>query len=169
LESIQECGEDLIDWNNVKAQFLKTYEPKYSAHTTCTNFANLVQRPSKSVDNYLPNQGTAIRATIDATTKDVKREDRDDMSKFFKHQHFLIGLCKHMRERVLKAKKDTFFERLDLAQQLEAIQKDHHCSQKITALKAKMPLEKARTINWEDLEEEEIERVTTIQACNNPF
>jgi hypothetical protein len=38
FEGLHEDGIDTNDWQVIKAEFLKTYEPKYSAKMTCTNF-----------------------------------------------------------------------------------------------------------------------------------
>jgi hypothetical protein len=100
---------------------------------------------------------------------DVKKQGLDDMAKFFKHQLFLAGLHQNLREKVLEAKKDTFFESLDLAHEIEAIQQDHCWILKITAIKAKMELNEDKSITWESLTEEEIKQVAAIQACKNCY
>jgi len=38
FEGLIEDGIDVNDWDVIKAEFLETYEPKYSAKTTCANF-----------------------------------------------------------------------------------------------------------------------------------
>jgi hypothetical protein len=43
---------DLRDWDIVKNKFMETYEPKYSAQTTCANFSDLIQRNDKSINDY---------------------------------------------------------------------------------------------------------------------
>jgi hypothetical protein len=50
-EFIEEVDIDLIIRDNIKAQFLKPYEPKYLTYTTCANFTDLVQRVRESVDD----------------------------------------------------------------------------------------------------------------------
>jgi hypothetical protein len=82
----------------------------------------------------------AIWATVGPAQADVMNEGLYDMAKLLTHQLFLAGLCKNLREKVLKAKKNTFFERLYLASELECIQQDHCRNQKIAAVKAKMDL-----------------------------
>jgi hypothetical protein len=44
FEGLTEDGVDTDNWDTVKAEFLETYEPKYSAKTTCTNFTDLTQK-----------------------------------------------------------------------------------------------------------------------------
>jgi hypothetical protein len=39
---------DLEDWEVIKKEFLKAYEPKYSACTTCANFADLFMKPGET-------------------------------------------------------------------------------------------------------------------------
>jgi hypothetical protein len=170
-------------WDNIKAQFLKTYKPKYSARTTCANFADLAYRVSKSVDDYhlrvhqaykklfdsKPEAVLAIRAATGVAAAIVKKEGLDDLAKFFKHQLILTRLFNHLRDMVLDAKKETFFESLDLAKECDAILHDHCHSVKTAALKAKMAPEEVRTINWEELMGDEIEQDTALGAWNNRF
>ena len=40
------------DWNVVKREFLRAYEPKYTAKTNCTNFQELIQRTGEPVYDY---------------------------------------------------------------------------------------------------------------------
>jgi hypothetical protein len=101
-----------------------------------------------------PSAILVVRVTTGAAAANVKKEGLDDMAKYFKHQLFLVGFCHNIREKVLEAKKDdTYFKSLDLAGELEAIQQNHCHSQKIAALKVKMPPEEAKMVNWEELTE----------------
>lgn len=40
------------NWDQVKANFLACYEPKFTARTTCTNFGDLVQRSGETGFDY---------------------------------------------------------------------------------------------------------------------
>jgi hypothetical protein len=40
------------NWNIVKREFLRAYEPKYTAKTNCTNFQDLIQRSGEPVYDY---------------------------------------------------------------------------------------------------------------------
>ncbi len=46
-KSLCDSTIDLNDWDEVKKEFLETYEPKYLAKTICTNFADLKQMPNE--------------------------------------------------------------------------------------------------------------------------
>jgi hypothetical protein len=181
-ESLVDEELDLQDWDVVKREFLKTYEPKYSARTTCANFSDLVQKPGETINDFHVRVQTAYKRITDskpatmatvrlagATPDQAKLEGMKDMAKFFKHQLFLAGLSDNLRDKVLEAKKDTFTESLDLARELESIQLDHRRSQKIAAVKAELQPEEASTIAWESLTEEEVEQVAAIRAKNNRF
>jgi len=150
-ESLVDEELDLQDWDVVKREFLKTYEPKYSARTTCANFSDLVQKPGETINDFHVRVQTAYKRITDskpatmaavrlagATPDQAKLEGMKDMAKFFKHQLFLAGLSDNLRDKVLEAKKDTFTESLDLARELESIQLDHRRSQKIAAVKAEL-------------------------------
>ena len=51
-ESLADDDIDLKDWDVVKKEFLKAYEPKYSAHSTCANFLDLTQKPGETVNDF---------------------------------------------------------------------------------------------------------------------
>jgi hypothetical protein len=104
-ESLQEDHLDLDDWDIIKAEFLKAYQLKYSARTTCANFTNMIQKSSENVNNYhvrvqmaykrLTDSKLATMATIrlaSATGAQAKLKGMNYMAKFFKHQLFLPGL-----------------------------------------------------------------------------
>jgi len=52
FEGLAEDGIDTADWQVVKAEFLESYEPKYSAKTTCANFTDLNQKSDKTINDY---------------------------------------------------------------------------------------------------------------------
>ncbi len=93
----------------------------------------------------------------------------NNTTNFFKHQLFLAGLSDSLCDKVLEAKKDTFTMSLEFAWELEAIQLDHKCSQKIADVKAKLQPEDAKIIAWDDLIEEEIKQAAAMQAHSNKF
>jgi hypothetical protein len=179
----QDNNIDLKVWAIGKTQFLNAYEQKYSACTICANFADLVQKNIETNNHYhiciqhaytrlydsRPEAMATVRAAGSAPIADVKKEGINDMAKFFKHQLFLAGIHNHLWDKVLEVKKDTFYQSLDLAHELEAIQLDHKHTQKVAALQAHLPEEEAKTITWEKLSKEEIKQVTTIQTHNNHF
>jgi hypothetical protein len=112
LESLDDDEVDLKDWDVVKKEFLKMYEPKYSAHTTCTNFSDLTQKPGEMINNYHVRVQTAYKCLTDSkpttmaavrlavTTPDqAKLEVMKDMAKFFKHQLFLASLSNNLHNK----------------------------------------------------------------------
>ena len=52
FEGLAKDGVDVNTWETVKAEFLETYKPKYSAKTTCANFTDLNQKPDESINDY---------------------------------------------------------------------------------------------------------------------
>jgi hypothetical protein len=181
-KSLRDYTINLNDWDEVKKEFLETYEPKYSAKTICANFADLKQMPNKSmndlgcrvqvaydclVDNK-PATMTTIRGTIaaGATEAQVKAEGIKDMALFFKHQLFLAGLKDSVRDKVVEAGKDTFQESMKLAHELEAIHNDHKRSQRIAAVKASLAPAEAANIPWDDIGMEEIDQIAAVRRNN---
>jgi hypothetical protein len=43
---------DLAVWDNVKKEFLETFEPIYSATTVCANFADFKQHLDELINDY---------------------------------------------------------------------------------------------------------------------
>jgi hypothetical protein len=90
FEGLTEDGVDTDNWDTVKAEFLETYEPKYSAKKTCANFTNLTQKSEETNNDYTyrvqmaykrltdkkPATMAAVQGTIaaGATETEVKAE-----------------------------------------------------------------------------------------------
>ena len=64
-KSLRDDAIDLAVWNDVKAEFLETFEPKYSAKTVCANFADLKQHPDESMNDYRCRVQVAYDRLID--------------------------------------------------------------------------------------------------------
>jgi hypothetical protein len=56
---------DLNDWDEVKREFLETYEPKYSAKTICANFTDLKQMPNESMNDFGCRVQVAYNSLVD--------------------------------------------------------------------------------------------------------
>jgi len=176
-KSLRDDNIDLAVWNDVKAEFLVTFEPKYSAKTVCANFADLKQHPDESMNDYRcrvqvaydrlidnrPDTIATVRAAAGAAPADIKKEGINDMALFFKHQLFLAGIKEPIRDRVLEAGKDTFQESMKLARELEAIHNDKRRSHKIAAIKAAIGPEEAATIFWDEIDDEDLDKVAAIR------
>jgi len=183
-KSLRDYTIDLNDWDEVKKEFLETYEPKYSAKTICANFADLKQMPNESMNDFgcrvqvaydrlvdnKPATMATVRGTIaaGATEAQVKAEGIKDMALFFKHQLFLAGLKDSVRDKVVEAGKDTFQESMKLARELEAIHNDHRRSQRIAAVKASLTPTEAANIPWDDIGLDEIEQIAAVRRNNAP-
>lgn len=138
------------DWDAVKADFLRTYEPRYTAKTTCANFAELTQRQGEGVNHYylrvceamtriceakpeamndvrsaeLPANAIPAAAVTDAQRRALKNEGIVDAEKFFRHQLFLAGITPSLRTKVMEANKATLRESVAYALELETIHSD---------------------------------------------
>jgi hypothetical protein len=181
-KSLRDDAIDLAVWNDVKAEFLETFEPKYSAKTVCANFADLKQHPDESRNDYrcrvqvaydrlIDNRPAAIanvRAAAGAAPADVKKEGINDMALFFKHQLFLAGIKEPIRDRVLAAGKATFQESMKLARELEAIHNDKKRTHKIATIKAAIGPEEATTIFWDEIANEDLDKVAAVRQNRPP-
>jgi Retrotransposon gag protein len=185
FEGLAEDGVDVNTWDTVKTEFLETYEPKYSAKTTCANFTDLNQKPDESINDYTyrvqmaykrltdtkPATMTTVRNTIaaGATEAEVKAEGINDALKFIKHQLFLAGLKDGIRDKVLEAAKATFNESVKVARNLETIQNDHKRLNKINAIRNEMDEEKAKEIPWDSLSDDQLAQLAAIRFGRNKY
>jgi hypothetical protein len=180
-KSLKDDNIDLAVWDDVKKEFLDTFEPKYSAKTVCANFADLKQHPEESMNDYRCRVQVAYDRLIDnkpdtmaavrlagATVDQAKAEGINDMALFFKHQLFLAGIKDPIRDKVLEAGKATFQESMKLAREIEAIQNDRKRSQKIAAIKSTMQPTEAAAIFWDELADEEIEQIAVVRRQQPP-
>ncbi len=55
FEGLIEEGIDVDDWDVVTAEFLETFEPKYSTKTTCANFTDLNQKSEEIASKWPTN------------------------------------------------------------------------------------------------------------------
>jgi hypothetical protein len=183
VEGLTENGIDTNDWDTVKAEFLETYELKYSAKTTCTNFTDLTQKNDESINDYTyrvqmaykrltdtkPATMAAVRATTGGQPADYKAEGIKDAFKFIKHQLFLAGLNNSIRDKVLEATKATFTESIKVARNLETIQNDHKRLNRINAIKQDMEEEKAKEIVWDNLSDDQLAQLAAIRFSRNHY
>ena len=183
-------GVDVANWNTVKEEFLATYEPKYSAKTTCTNFGDLVQRMNETAHDYylrvceamtriceakpaaLNDVRTAVGAAAAAADRQaIKAEGILDAEKFFRHQLFLAGLRDPLRTKIMEANKDTIRESVKLANELETI----HLEKRRVAVAAIDTSIEETAVNAvaaeDDLDDEEFSAVNAIRQRNGkaPF
>jgi hypothetical protein len=113
FESLEEDGIGADDWGVFKTEFMETYEPKYSAKTTCANFTDLSQKTDESINDYtyriqmaykcLTDNKLATMAAVRAaapTVQEAKAEGIADAFKFVKHQLFLAGLKEGIHNKV---------------------------------------------------------------------
>jgi Retrotransposon gag protein len=180
-KSLQDDNIDLAVWEDVKKEFLDTFEPKYSAKTICTNFADLKQHPDESMNDYrcrvqvaynrLINNKPTTMATVrlaGATVAQAKAKGINDIALFFKHQLFLAGIKDPICDKVLEAGKATFQESMKFYREIKAIQNDRKCSQKIAAVKASMQPNEADAVFWDKLADKEIDQIAAVR-CQQPF
>jgi hypothetical protein len=178
-KSLRDEAIDLAVWEEVKKEFLETFEPKYSAKAVCANFADLKQHPDESMNDYRCRIQVAYDCLIDnkpdtmaavrlagATVAQAKAKGINDMALFFKHQLFLAGIKDPIHDKVLEAGKATFQESMKLSREIEAIQNDCKRSQKI--VKASMQPHEADAIFWDELADEEINQIAAVR-CQKPF
>ena len=188
--SLDDTDVDKADWNAVKADFLASYEAKYTAKTTCTNFHELVQRPGEGCHDYYlrvheaftkmceskPANIAVVRAAAGAAADDVKAEGIKDIERFFKHQLFLAGLKDDLRVKVMEGGKDTLHESMRLAVELEVIHQEkmkrsHVNAVSSAATAAVIDEDSTQPDIFDDLHDDEIAAINAIRVRNGraPF
>ena len=186
--SLDDTDVDKANWNAIKADFLASYEAKYTAKTTCTNFHELIQRPGEGCHDYYlrvheaftkmceakPEALNAVRAAAGAAANEVKAEGIRDIERFFKHQLFLAGLKDDLRVKVMEAGKDTLHESMRLAVELEVIHQEKLKRGNVHAVSvAAVAADEGTSCeeNVDDLNDDEIAAINAIRLRNgrSPF
>jgi hypothetical protein len=183
FKGLTEDGVDTANWDTVKTEFLETYQPKYSARTTCANFTDLNKKSEETINDYTyrvqmaykrltdkkPAAMAAVRAAIGAASADIKAEGINDTFKFIKHQLFQASLKDGIRNEVLEAAKDKFTESVKVAHNLETIQNDRKRINRINAIKQELEEERAKEIIWENLSDQELNQLAVIRYTRNQY
>jgi len=175
--SLKAHGVNDENWNEVKTAFLKYYEPKYTASTTCSNLQDLYQKPGEPVHRYYlrlfdalekfretqPALGAVRHAPApgvglaDADLVAAKKEGADEQDMFMRRQLFLAGLSERYRTKAMEAGKATLGEAVDHAIELERIyQRDLKKVNMIQDTDAAPP-------TMEDWDEEELAAINAIR------
>ena len=180
-------GIDIASWDAVSADFLASYEPRFTAKTTCTSFQDLVQRQGEAAHDYYlrvcesfnkmceakPATMNDVRAAAGAAVGDVKKEGILDCEKFFRHQLFLAGLKDDLRQKVMEAGKDTLRESMRLALELEVIHQDRRGRGAVAAVTMEDAVagDEKREEDEGPFDDEEIAAINAIRLRNGkpPF
>jgi hypothetical protein len=179
FEGLIEERINVDDWDIVKAEFFETYEPKYSAKTTCAKFTDLNQKSDETINDYTyrvqmaykhltdkklaPLAAVRVNIAAGATEAEIKAEGVADAFMFIKHQLFLAGLRDGLRNKVLEMEKPTFTESVKAARNLETIQNDQKRLNKINAIKQEIGEDKAREIICEDLPDDQLGQLAVLR------
>ena len=173
------------DWDALKEEFLNAYAAKYTARTTCMNFAELQQRHGESVQDFYvrtmdvyvklkAQRGAALTQVrydppAAAEAADIraacKLEGIEDTSRFFMQQLFVAGLKEDVREKVMEQDPETLQEALREARAMELIVQDKKKKAQITAVKEDEAEEEPEEEYTEE-EEALLERVNAIFKRN---
>ena len=130
------------DYNRVKTEFITDFEPKVTARTTCTNLAELHQRPGEPVNAFYLRLFATYRRLCEARPADmndvklvpavaaaataaeqrlIKQEGIKDMEMYLKHQLLMAGLRDPYRAEAMKEGKANIRETVKFVADLEAI------------------------------------------------
>jgi len=179
FEDLIENRINVDDWDTVKAEFLESYELKYSTKTACANFTDLNQKSDETINDYTyrvqqaykrltdkkPAAMAAVRVTIaaGATEAQIKAEGIADAFLFIKHQLFLAGLRDGLRDKVLEMEKPTYVESVKAARNLETILNDQKRLNKLAAIKHELGQDVAKEIVWDAYDNEALDQIAALR------
>ena len=192
--SMKDYNVDTKNWNDVKAHFLKKFDPKSTAKTSCANLMELSQKPGESATKFhfrlfkiyerlcearpaaiydvITVPAVAAAATA-AEQQAIKKEGIEAMEMFIKHQLFIAGLREPLRSEVMKEGKATLGEAIDFADELESIYRKNEKT--INALTEYDDngdaVDGGDLVSLEDLADEELDAINLIRQKNGkkPF
>jgi len=167
FEDLIENRINVDDWDIVKAEFLETYEPKYSTKTACANFTDLNQKSDETINDY--TYRVQVNIAAGATEAEIKAEGVADAFLFIKHQLFLAGLKDGLRDKVLEMEKPTYTESVKAARNLETILNDQKRLNKISAIKHEIGEDMAKEIIWDNLPDEQLGQLAALRFQQKRF
>ena len=138
-KTIKLRGIDQESFTAIKPAFLKYYEPKLTATTSCQNLVDLHQKSGEPVHRYFLRIHDALdkfsesRPPLAAVAHvpaapivandlvEAKKEGALEQEMFMRLQLFIAGLQDRIRVKVMEANKATLGETVDFAIELERI------------------------------------------------
>jgi hypothetical protein len=179
FEDLIENRINVDDWDTVKAEFLESFELKYSTKTACANFTDLNQKSDETINDYTyrvqqaykrvtdkkPADMATVRTSIaaGATEAQIKAEGIADAFLFIKHQLFLAGLRDGLRDKVLEMEKPTYVESVKAARNLETILNDQKRLNKLAAIKHELGQDVAKEIVWDAYDNEALDQIAALR------
>jgi hypothetical protein len=143
-DSLEVFQTNKEDWATVKASFLKSFEPKYSAKTVCANLQDLNQKSCKGVFAYLKNieafkQFMATKpdkmpqavAAMDNHKSDWIATERS-MMQHFQTQLFIACIQDKIQKELMKNTYDNFQAMYKAALDLKVIQHKNKMAKPVT-------------------------------------
>jgi hypothetical protein len=179
FEDLIENRINVDDWDTVKAEFLESFELKYSTKTACANFTDLNQKSDETINDYTyrvqqaykrvtdkkPADMATVRTSIaaGATEAQIKAEGIADAFLFIKHQLFLAGLRDGLRDKVLEMEKPTYVDSVKAARNLETILNDQKRLNKLAAIKHELGQDVAKEIVWDAYDNEALDQIAALR------
>ena len=133
------CPKDMTVWNNVKAKFLKQYDPKGTAKAMCAGFTKLAQKHGEKVGDFMGRVDEHFRRILDNRQARHLRPVDDDnvpaehvdmvsrvlnrgtreMLETIEQIVFTAGLNETLRQKVMEAGKTTLYDAFEVAYEME--------------------------------------------------
>ena len=136
---IRTCPHDMTVWANVRKEFLRQYDPKGTAKSTCAGLNDLNQKSNEKVLNFYgrvdehfrrilenrtdrllaPLPDDAIPADQVARVSAVMERCTREMLETIEQMMFTAGLNETLRQKVMEAGKTSLYETFQFAGDME--------------------------------------------------
>lgn len=151
-DGLEHKNVDTNVWDQLKEAFLRSYEPRFTAKSTCANFAELVQKQNETVNDFYnrvhavvkrlgamrPVALNAVRAAhvgiADDIINPIKTEGSMDERKYWQQILFTAGLRDDLRLKVMDENKDTLAECFEVACDHESLLNEKRRTMGVTAI-----------------------------------
>ena len=179
---------DQRDWPSIRAEYIASYCPRYTARTACLSFTDLSQQNGETVHDFYLRVSRAYQllkdtrfpevaarrladpdldaeagrlARVQAFGDNSKMEGVEDMGRYLIQQLFTAGLHEEIRIKTMEADERSFLEAYKRAMLIETIIKDKRGSKPLVT-QVRDP-EEDDTEPQDDEDEELMDQVNAIR------
>ena len=170
-------GFNKNSWDDLKAEFLNAYAPRFTARTLCTSFQDLRQKTDENVQDFYNRLSDVFRdayqvkppvvlthigeryGATNAQANEIRLKGVMAMQLLVMNTVFLGGLREEIRTKVLEQGPTEIRDSVKLARELEVIVHDRKRGSQISSI-----LEEDADEDNEQYDEEEEELISFINA-----
>jgi hypothetical protein len=151
-DGLESRDVNVNNWNALKTAFLETYEPRYTAKTTCASFSELVQKSDESVNDFYNRVHAVVKrlgamrpaaladvrvahvGVADDLARTIKTEGTSDERKYWQQLLFTAGLKDELRLKVMDENEDNLADCFKVACDHESLLNERRKTFGVTAI-----------------------------------